>query len=248
MAVISVDAIILQVFAYGETSKILRLLTATHGLLSVMARGARRPRSQYGGVLEPFSRGNANLYIRGNRDIQTLSGFDLTHSGQALGADLLRFGGASLLSEIVLRTTMEEPNPRLFELVVNALRKLETETAADLEAALLGETWRLATCLGFEPELSFCLECGRDVPDGEDARFDYGAGGIRCSDCGATAPGRDVPGTALDDLRRMVTDQPVSFTEARGHWWLLTRYLDHHVLQGSTLHSMAFIDSARGHP
>ncbi|MGH7130234.1 MAG: DNA repair protein RecO, partial [Planctomycetaceae bacterium] len=63
-----VDSIILQTFAYGDTSKILRLLTADHGVCSAFARGALRPRSRFGGVLEPFSEGVATLYLKEGRE------------------------------------------------------------------------------------------------------------------------------------------------------------------------------------
>lgn len=245
MPVISVDAIILQTFAYGDTSRILRLLTETHGLQSAIARGARRPRSQYGGLLEPFSRGTATVYLKENRELQTLSAFDLSRSGQALGRDLMRFGGASLLAEIVLRTTREEPQPGLFSLVVDALDLLEAAEPATVEAVVLTQAWRLIACLGFAPELESCVRCSGPVPAGN-ARFDYAAGGVRCDDCAREAAGRSLPGQALDALRSMIAGDTVPLTETRGHWWLLARYLDHHVLEGATLQSLAFIETARG--
>ena len=62
MAAVTSDAIILQVFPYGDTSRILKLLTATHGLRTVIAKGALRPRSHFG-VLEPFATGVATLLL-----------------------------------------------------------------------------------------------------------------------------------------------------------------------------------------
>jgi recombinational DNA repair protein (RecF pathway) len=41
MAPVGTPAILLRAHAYGETSRILRFLTESHGLLSVMARGVR---------------------------------------------------------------------------------------------------------------------------------------------------------------------------------------------------------------
>ncbi|MFW6079996.1 MAG: DNA repair protein RecO, partial [Gemmatimonadota bacterium] len=98
------QAVILQAFPYGETSRILRLLTRAHGVRSVIAKGARRPRSRHSGVLELFGEGTATIYIKETRDLQTLAGFDLDRDRRALGRDLLRFGAAALLAEIVIRT------------------------------------------------------------------------------------------------------------------------------------------------
>lgn len=246
MPLVRDEAIVLQAFPYGETSRILRLLTEGHGLQSAIAKGARRPRSQYGGVLEPFSQGTASLYIRETRDLQTLSGFELGRSRQRLGRDLLRFGGASLLAEIVLRTTMEGPQHGLFPVVADALDHIECQPEQTVEAAILAETWRLIACLGFAPELRECLDCGRSIEPAETTRFDYTAGGIRCTDCGRTSPGRAIPGRALVALRAMASGTPFELGPADGHWWLLARYLDHHVLEGASLHSLDFIANARG--
>ena len=90
----------------------LRLFTLEHGVRSVMAKGALRPKSRYGGVLEPFTEGTATFYLKEGRDLHTLSGFDLLRSRQALGRSLVGFAGASLLAEIVMRTGTEEAHPR----------------------------------------------------------------------------------------------------------------------------------------
>src|SRR5512132_3528391 len=117
MPAVSTDAVVLQTFKYSDTSKILRLLTRSHGVQSVIAKGATRTKSQFGGVLEPFVDGLATFYAKENRDLHTLSSFELTRSRQQLGADLIRFGGASLIAELVLRSGIEAADEDLFESV-----------------------------------------------------------------------------------------------------------------------------------
>lgn len=249
MPVVTSDAVILQVFAYGETSRILRLLTATNGLQSTIAKGARAGksgRSRFGNVLEPFSQGVATVYVRETRELQTLAGFELTRSGQALGTDLLRFGGASLIAEIVLRATHENSSPGLYDHVTHVLQHLEEAPRDQLESVVLARTWGLIAALGYAPELDHCIECDRAVPAEDDVRFDYGAGGIRCAHCAAGSPGRDIPARARLALRAMARGETPPVERTRGHWWILTRYLDHHVLEGATLHSLAFLEAARG--
>jgi DNA repair protein RecO (recombination protein O) len=247
MPVVSTDAIILQVFAYGETSRILRMLTATHGLQSAIAKGARRPRSRYA-LLEPFSQGVATMYVKETRDLQTLTDFELTYSRHRLGSGLLRFGGASLLAEIVLRATNEEPHPGLFARLALALARLEHEPDTAVESAVLSEAWQLVACLGFAPELDLCIDCDRPVNIDEDVRFDYAAGGMRCPDCADGAPGRAIPARARAAMVAMARGEAPQIERTRGHWWLLARYLDHHVLEGATLHSLSFLATATDEP
>ncbi len=241
MPIVTADAVILQSFPYGETSRILRLLTASHGVRSVIAKGARGARSRFGGVLESFTQGVATFYLKESRELQTLSAFELVRSRQALGSDLVRFGGASLLAELVICVTREDSHPELFEPVVDAFERLETEPADTLEAVVLGETWRLICALGFAPELEQCVECGTDIGPEDDVTFDQAAGGLRCPDCAAGAPGRRLPPRAVHALRCMTGGVPVRVGRTDGHWYLLARWLEHHVLEGASLRSLAFL-------
>lgn len=241
MALVVTDSIILQVFPYGDTSKILRLLTATHGLRSVMAKGALRPRSRFGGILEAFAVGSATLHVKDGRELQTLAGFDLTRSHQRLGSDLLRFGGASLIAEIALRTGSEEAQPRLFEQVRRTIGGLQDSDVGGLESVVLAGAWSLIATLGFAPELDACLDCGRSLEPAEETRFDYAAGGVHCAACADGAPGRSLPPHARNALSRLVRGQTVPLERTEGHWRLLSMYLDHHVLEGGALRSMGFL-------
>jgi len=244
MPQVTTGALILQVFEYGETSRILRLLTVAHGVQSAIAKGARRPRSQFAGVMEPFAEGTATLYIKESRDLQTLAGFELTRNRQALGRDLVRFAGASLLAEIVLRTVGVEPNPELFVSVTTALGRVESAAPVATETVVLGEAWRLVAALGFAPGIEECLDCACEIEAGGDVLFDYAAGGVRCDDCARGAAGRRIPGRALAALRAMLLGVDVQLDRTQGHWWLLERFLDHHVLEGSSLRSFAFLSEA----
>jgi DNA repair protein RecO (recombination protein O) len=241
MAAVTSDAIVLQVFPYGDTSRILKLLTATHGLRTVIAKGALRPRSRFGGMLEPFATGIATFHVREGREIQTLSAFDLSHGHQSLGADLLRFAGASLLAEILLRTASEEPQPHLFHHLADSLALLQRCDLVALESTILSAVWTLIARLGFAPELDACLDCGRTIDPAEDVRFDHTAGGVHCAGCAAGSPGRTLPARARRALGGLLAGHAATLERTEGHWRLLTLFLDHHVLEGSSLRSLAFL-------
>jgi DNA repair protein RecO (recombination protein O) len=240
MALLTTDALVLQSFPYGETSRIVRLLTRAAGVHTAIAKGAARPRSRYH-VLEPFAEGSAALYIRPTRELQTLASFDVTRSRHELGRDLLRFGGASLLAELVLRTASEEAQPDLFEVIAQGLDRVACVDAAALEVAVLAATWRAIAVLGFTPELDVCIVCSREIAARDDASFDYAAGGLRCDACAAGLPGRRVPGRARNALRAFCRGEAVRVDITTGHWRLLARYLEHHLLEGAQLRSLHFV-------
>lgn len=240
MALVSDASLVLQAFPYSETSKVLRLLMREHGVRSVIAKGALRPRSRYGGILEPFTEGIATTYLKDGRELQTLSGFDLIRSRQRLGTDLVRFGAASLLAELVLRTASETSDPGLYDQVRDALDRVET---ADLriDSVALAEAWSLVARLGFAPSLTECIACGRGLGAGEEASFDFSAGGVRCDECAAGFPGRPIPPEMRSLLSKLVVGEAVPIERPAAHWRLLGRFLDHHVLEGGSLRSLEFL-------
>ncbi len=248
MALITVDATVLQAFPYSETSKILRLLTAGHGVQSVIAKGARRAKSRYGGVLEPFTDGTATFYLKETRDLHTLREFELHHPRQTLGRDLVRFGAASLLAEIVLRTSSEQAAPELFERVRVALSELEEVAAEQVEAVALGHAWGIIAALGFAPGLHRCVHCAGALPD-EDLFFDYGAGGFLCGTCGGGGGGgRVVPAEGRADLLSLLAGEPVSIHRTAAHWQLLSRFLGYHLVDAGSLRSLTFLSGQVGEP
>ncbi len=244
MPLVTLDAIILQAFPYSETSKILRLLTRTHGVRSAIAKGALRPKSKFGGVLEPFAEGSASFYLREGRELQTLSAFELLRGHQALGRNLLRFAGASLLAELIMRTGSEEAHPELYDGMREGLAHIEAAPESELEPVLLAEVWSLVALLGFAPALDECVGCGRAIAAGEDVSFDYAAGAVRCADCAAGAPGRALPAHAREALERFLAGQATPAPpRTRAHWALLRRFLFQHVIEGRELHSLDFLES-----
>lgn len=247
MALVTTDAIILQVFRYGESSKILRLLTRNAGVQSAIAKGAANPKSKYGGILEPFTEGVAAIYAKDNRDLQTLGSFELTRSRQSLGSNLVRFGGASLIAELIMRAGIEEPDEQLYDAVSATLDRIMGAGPDAVESIVLGETWALIAQLGFAPSLDECITCGRAIDGAEDVNFDYVAGGVRCADCSAGMPGRLVPAAARQALLQLMRGEHLILERTAAHWRLLARFLTHHVVDGATLKSLAFLEeSLRG--
>lgn len=241
MPILHTDAIILQAFAYSETSKILRLSTPAHGLISVIAKGALRPRSPYGGVLEPFTRGHATIYVKEGRELQTLSAFELTRSGQPLGHDLVRFACASVLGELVLRCTTEAADAGLFERLDRALAELAAAEGGAVESVALAHGWAIVSHLGFAPVLDTCVGCGRPLALAEDAHFDYAGGGVRCLECGPSPHARPLPAAARADLARLRTGEAVPLRRTRAHWDLFATFLGRHVLDRAPLRSFAVL-------
>jgi len=64
-------AVVLSRVNYGEADRIVTLLTETNGVVTVMAKGARRLKSKLAGGVEPFSQSEIT-YIPGKNGLSTL--------------------------------------------------------------------------------------------------------------------------------------------------------------------------------
>ena len=238
MPPVRTPALVLHAFPYGETSRILRLLTPEYGLRSLLAKGARSPRSRFGGVLEPFTEGEAQFTLREGRELLTLSGFSLIRSRQGIGRNLTSFTAASLLAEIALRAGTEEPHPELFHFLRDALDRL-TEPTDSPAATALTSLWSLIGIVGFQPEMTNCVRCGRALADDEPSRFDVEGGGVACRTCRVS--GRLLPPAVRAQIIEMGRGEtvPVQPSDARVHGALLDAFLPAHLAPDRGLRSLA---------
>ncbi len=247
MPLISTRALVLQAFPYSETSKILRLFTLEHGLRSVIAKGAMRPKSKYGGVLEPFTEGWAAFYLKEGRDLHTLSGFDLVRSRQALGRSVAAFAGASLLAELVLRVATEEAHPALYEALSDAWELIAAADEGEVPGTVFTGAWRLVSLLGYEPQVDACVVCERPLVPAEPVRFDVQAGGVACLRC--RPAGRVVDAAARRELAAMVRGEVPAgpLADISVHRALLRAFLEAHLSQDRPFRSLElFLDSVPG--
>lgn len=236
---VSTDAIVLHAFDYLESSRILRLATRDAGVQSVLAKGARRPRSRFGTALDLFAGGTAQFYLKGGRELHTLSGFEVTRARAELGADLARFTGAAALSELVLRFVRDEAHPELFDAIRDALDALVVAPHAVAREVTLAGAWRIIGELGFAPATDVCGECHMPIDPDATVMFSHPAGGALCARCSRIARrGRVIPPRARAALRAWLGGERPSLTDgddARAHQRLLREFLREHIADARAL-------------
>lgn len=184
MAIEKDDAIVLGRWRLGESSQIVALFTAAHGPVRVVAKGARKARSRFGGSLEPTNIVHAVYYRKSNRDLHLLSQADVKRAFPDIRESLLRLAYAYAIIECLIGLKREEgPAAEMFALAAGALGDVESYPREHLEWGL----WRFLLAAledsGFRPELDRCLRCNRAV-EGEEFRFDARAGGVVCLEHG----------------------------------------------------------------
>jgi len=242
MSLISTDAIVLHLQDYLESSRIVRLATREHGVQSVLARGARRPRSRFGSSLDLFASGVAQFTLKPGRELSNLSGFDLTRSRMGLAADLDRFASASALAELALRFAHADPHDDALDILGRSLDEIASAPAGMSTDYGLAAAWRYVAALGFAPTLDRCCSCGSELPANRAAPFSHHGGGVVCEKCRPSVPiGRELPADARAAVSAWLTgeDGPALDELARrAHLRLLREFLHHHMGDGRALRAL----------
>lgn len=238
----STPAIILHAFPYGDTSRIVRLLTRDHGVQSGLAKGAQGAKSRFGGRLQILSEGVAQLYLKPGRDLHTLAAFDLTHQRAELAHDVGRYASALAAAELVLRFAPADPHPALYDTLAGALDHCVTAPPDDVDRVGLAALWQLLVVLGFGPSLDACARCGADL--GGSTRFGVADGGFLCRQCATGRQTADLDAADARTLRALVEGGEVPLVPAgphvMAHRRLLARFVRRHVGEDRELGALAF--------
>jgi DNA repair protein RecO (recombination protein O) len=249
MPLLATEAIVLHIFDYLESSRIVRMLTREAGIQSALARGARKSRARFGSALDLFAEGSAQLYVKPNRELHNLTSFELAQSRSQLGADVGRFTAASAVAELALRFAGEEGNPQLYDTVSDALDRITVAIPGRTITEGLAACWRIVSVVGFTPELASCALCHTPLREAGDATFSHHSGGVICPTCSAlSAGGRRIPGSARQAIRGWLeSDYSVDVTEAeaRSHQRLLREFLAAHVPDDRPLRAFAVWEHER---
>ena len=189
MVALDCEALLLRSVDFGESDRIVHLLTAGAGRLIAIAKGARRSKRRFPGTLDVFN----HLAINGRSKPRTSMAFleqaRLLNPFLGLRSDPSRYALASFLTEMLDRLSPEgitgPEAERLFTYATESLGLLETVRPTATLRLLL--ELRGFDALGLRPELGRCVRCER-VPRGTVApahpvNFHVPDGGIVCSAC-----------------------------------------------------------------
>jgi DNA repair protein RecO (recombination protein O) len=152
---------VLHSTSWRETSLILDVLTRRHGRIALVARGAKRPASQFRGLLNPFC--PLALSWSGRQEIKSLVRVEWLGGLAPLRGDGLL--AAFYVNELLVRLLARgDPHEALFDAYVETLAALAADrlrhddVLRHFELSLLAET-------GHAPSLERCAEGAPIDPD-----------------------------------------------------------------------------------
>jgi DNA repair protein RecO (recombination protein O) len=143
-------AFVLHRYDWSESSLILEVFTRHHGRVALVAKGAKRPSSNFRPVLLPLQ--PLHVAFGGDAEIRNLK------SAEWVGGQVMPTGDALLsgyyLNELLLRLlARDDPHPRLFDAYAAAVAVLASEHGDALEPALRAFELLLLREIGLLPTL-----------------------------------------------------------------------------------------------
>ena len=145
------EAIVLRYQSVTESSLIVTWFTSEAGKLKTLAKGARRPKSPFRGKIDLFYRDEI-VFLRSHRsDLHLLHDCFLEHPHAKLRETVEAVAAASYVGELAeLATAMEDPNPKMFDLLSATLDALETPRGR--ASVLIWFELQLLTVAGWAPK------------------------------------------------------------------------------------------------
>lgn len=173
--------LVLREVKYKESSKILTLLSAEEGKLTVEARGALRKGCKFGASAQQLVFSELTLFE--NRGRCTLTEGAVLEDFSALRERFDDFALGVYFAELLESVSVEgSADEALLSLGLNSLFALSRELYPAEHIKAVFEL-RLLSLAGFEPALSGCAVCGRRDP--AEPRLSLGGGCVVCGDCPA---------------------------------------------------------------
>jgi DNA repair protein RecO len=198
------DGICLRVTDFSETSQIVGMFTRRHGLVPLIAKGAKRAskKNVMSGPLDLLTSGEVVFVPAkesaggggsgGGVQLGTLAAWELADHRRALRGNLAALNAAMMCAEITTHLVHPlDPHEELFGDLEAALSLLGAESAvagsgesaSAIGRVLVAYVKAALMAAGYWPQLGACLKCAKPPGDGS-IRFSVRAGGILCGSNG----------------------------------------------------------------
>ncbi len=257
---IETRGLIVKCTDYGESDRIVTVITEQLGKVRGIAKGARRSIKRFGGCLETFSL--VSLLIREGKGLSFIGEGRVLKDFREIKKDIekISYGSYMLeLSDAVMmdnETALEDAalEDAVFPLLLEAITTLAESREPEAEAR--GFEVRLLAMAGYLPSFLNCLSCRGSALEGEKdkvrvsfgrALFSPARGGVLCIDC-AAEEGKLLDFISAGTLKTLnsAAKGKVLFTknslEESGR--LMRDFISHHL--DKRLKTLEFIDKMKG--
>lgn len=216
------EGIILSELRFRDTSKILTIYTKELGKISVMAKGAYRPKSKLLASTQPFSY-NEFQFSKG-KNFYYINQIDIIDTFYNMRNKIERLAFGFFILELLDKSIIEEEkNEKIFKLLTKSLNIL-SDLDDDYLKFIASYELKYMSFLGYRPEIGACVSCGNK---NSKMRFSKTQGGLLCNNCGhLDTRARFVSNIEIDLMQRLLFSSLDNLDEIQVHFSTLTKIQD----------------------
>ena len=155
--VIDVEGIITNTKNYGDTSKIIDILTKEYGVIGVMAKGCKSLKSNLRSVTDKLTYANFTIYYKKDK-LSLLSEASIINNFSNIKKDIEKISYASFLIDLTNQVYKQSNDSDLYDLLISSLTKIN-EGFNPLVITNIIEL-KYLEYLGVMPNLTGCSICG----------------------------------------------------------------------------------------
>lgn len=164
--------IVLRVLKYNEADKIVHLLSED-GIISAIAKGSRKTKSRYGGVIEVFC--EVDFVLHEGKSLHTVTQASSVNSFKNIRRDFNKYLIASAVVELIDKISMsEQKDLPIFSLLEDFLKFMDEATQVSL-LILPYMDWQIMHNLGIFPHIDIeegLPEAWLNFSEGKIQKFD----------------------------------------------------------------------------
>src|ERR1700691_4883359 len=179
MALKEPEAIVLRTYPLREADLLVTLFTRSEGKVRGVARAAKKSKRRFGGALEPLTYVRAYYEDRERQELARLDSCEVLESPLAFEVSYPRAVALGHVAELLDELLPDrEANDDVFRLALAVLAGLR---GADVWMPITYFDLWMTRLMGYLPELSECIVCGRTL-NGSRAFFHALSDGLVCAE------------------------------------------------------------------
>ena len=174
--VINVEGIIINTKNYGDSSKIIDILTQEYGVIGVIAKGCKSLRSNLRSVTDKLTYATFTIYLKKDK-LSILSEASVINNFSNMKKDIEKISYASFLLDLTNQVYKQCEDNNLYDLLTSALIKINDNFNPLIITNII--ELKYLEYLGVMPNINGCSICGsKNV-----VTLSSDKGGYLCSKC-----------------------------------------------------------------
>jgi len=179
--IINIEGIVLNSRNYGDTSKILDILTKEYGVIGVIAKGCKSLKSSLRSVTDKFTYATFTIFYKKDK-LSILNEASIINNFSKIKKNIEKISYGGFLLDLTNQVYKQSNNSDLYDLLISALIRINEDFNPLIITNIL--ELKYLEYLGVMPNLNSCSVCGSKVV----VTLSSDKGGFLCDKCRLNEP------------------------------------------------------------